>query len=172
MTQSDDQVDDGNTKEISAELDVPVSRDAGDRCKAGPLLSSEDAQMRAELTRLLREALAAAGTHTLLAITMLCMLPGNEESATELLPPLFREFKGKVRYACMHGVSRQLHSYVIRVYACAILHGMSIIIFTRRDTSHHIIFARHTNILLCHVHHMPAAAAFRTTGILHAIFAV
>lgn len=59
-------------------------------------------EVREELLPLLLNALqqsrdGAQPGHLLMAITMLCMLPGYEARAVDLLQPLFHEFQGKVR---------------------------------------------------------------------------
>jgi hypothetical protein len=69
---------------------------------AAPIMPTED-DVREELLLLLLQAVSrqqqegsGAVQHSLIAVTMLCMLPGYEARAADFLLPAFQEFVSKV----------------------------------------------------------------------------
>jgi hypothetical protein len=69
---------------------------------AAPIMPREE-DVREELLPLLLQAISrqqqagsGAVQHSLLAVTMLCMLPGYEPRAVDFMLPAFQEFAGKV----------------------------------------------------------------------------
>jgi hypothetical protein len=69
---------------------------------AAPIMPTED-DVREELLPLLLQAVnrqqqegSGAVQHSLIAVTMLCMLPGYEARAVDFLLPAFQEFASKV----------------------------------------------------------------------------